>query len=153
MRTSAAGMPERAGWRNPPMGSTLASMDEVTDGSTEAPNSNRRRFVKRLGVAALGAAAAAPVVGATSAQAGTSPAYTDDPNTFTQDQTVLANLSVGGAAQAPLTVISKTPGPAVAIAAHTMALGAGHNQDWGDATYDLVNLRHKSCGDAIFIAH
>src|SRR3954466_4948093 len=96
--------------------------------SKAAPHSAPRTFGRRLCVAALGGAAVGPLVGSSSAQAAT-PAYTDSPNTFTADQTIMARLSVGGKASAPLTVTRQDPGAAVEISAHTMALGAGHSKD------------------------
>jgi hypothetical protein len=61
----------------------------MSTAADRAPAAGRRGFLKRAGMAAVGAVAAAPVVGAARAQAaGTTPAYTDAPNTFTAAQTV-----------------------------------------------------------------
>ena len=116
---------------------------------------SRRTLLKRAGLAAAGFAAAAPVVGSASASAaGTQPAYTDAPNTFTADQSVMARLGVGTTSpQAPLHLVRPDAGPALRIDAHTMALVARHDTDWAGQTYDLVNLYHRSTGDAMFIVH
>src|SRR5438067_110173 len=72
---------------------TLGSAaDEREDGPQI---SDRRAFVKRAGLAALGGAAVAPVVGSARAgAAGTQPAYTDAPNVFTADQRINAGLGI-----------------------------------------------------------
>jgi hypothetical protein len=119
------------------------------------PAPGRRSFLKRAGLAAVGAAAASPIVGASRAQAaGTNPAYTDAPNTFTADQTISARLGVGtGSAQSPVHVVRPDPGSGLRIDAHTMAIEARHDTDWAGRVFDLVNLFHKSTGDAIFVVH
>lgn len=115
---------------------------------------DRRRFVKRLGLAAVGATVAAPVVGsATATAAGSNPAYTDAPNVFTADQTINARLGIGTTPNHELHVVRPDNGTALKVVAHTMALELRHDTDWAGQTYDLVNLTHKSAGDAIFIAH
>ena len=123
---------------------------------------DRRAVVRRLGMAAAGlglaggaAARATPNAraGNNLAVAGNNVAVTNAPNTFTADQTVFARLGVGRSPLYPLHLARSDAGAALAIQAHTMALFAFHDTDWGGQTYDLVNLFHKSCGDAIFIAH
>jgi hypothetical protein len=115
---------------------------------------DRRGFVRRAGLAALGAAGAAPVVGSASAlAAGSSPAYTDVSNTFTGLQRVDANVGIGTVPNHPLDVVRTEPGSAVSVQAHTMALELTHDVDWAGETHDLVNLYHRSTGDGIFIAH
>jgi hypothetical protein len=110
--------------------------------------------VRRAGLAALGVSAAAPVVGAASAgAAGTSPAYTDSPNTFTEDQTVAARLGVGRSPLYPLHVVRSDDGAAVNVDASHQAFVGRHTVDHGGATFDLVDLFHKSAGDALFVAH
>jgi hypothetical protein len=120
-----------------------------------APAGGRRAFFKRAGQVAAGVAVGAPIVGAGSASAaGTQPAYTDAPNLFTEDQAVTARLGIGTTSpQAPLDVVHPGDGLAVRLDAHSMALVARHTDDWAGQIRDLVNLYHKSTGDAIFIAH
>jgi hypothetical protein len=121
---------------------------------TPPPTVDRRGFVTRAGLAAVGAAAAAPVVGSTSARAaGSSPAYTNASNTFTAVQQVNARLGIRTTPNYPLHVVRTDPGSAVRVDAHTMALELDHDTAWAGQTYDLVNLYHRSAGDAIFIAH
>ena len=120
----------------------------------EATPPNRRSFVRRAAVAALGAAAAAPIVGARSASAaGTEPAYTDSPNTFQGDQRIDGRLGIQTAPHYPLEIRRADNGAAAKIQGHTMALIMTHDVDWAGQTHDLVDLYHRSCGDGIFIAH
>ena len=114
----------------------------------------RRAFLKRAGLAVLGATAAAPVVGSASARAAEgTPAYVNAPNTFSADQTVQARLGVGVSPGYPLHVSNPNSWPAVYVTASTMALLVQHEADWAGQTFDLVNLFHKSSGDAVFVAH
>ena len=78
----------------------------MLDDLRPAENGDRRSFLRRVGLASLGAAAAAPVLTRTgTAQAANTPAYTDQPNTFTQPQKI---SSPGG--PPPLTVAGSSPG-------------------------------------------
>jgi hypothetical protein len=71
-----------------------------------ASNRDRRSFLRRVGLASLGAAAAAPVLTRPEgARAAGTPAYRDEPNTFTAPQTI----SNGGTTP-PLTLIGDSPG-------------------------------------------
>ena len=118
-----------------------------------APAASRRSFVKRAALGGLGASTVA-LAGARGANAaGTQPAYTDASNTFTGDQRVNGNLGINGAPNYPLDIVRTDNGAAAKIQAHTMALIATHDVDWAGQTRDLLNLYHRSCGDAIFVAH
>lgn len=135
---------------NPDMGLS-ARAQTGTDTEERAP---RRRFLRNLSFAALGAGAVAPVVGSASARAaGTTPAYTDASNVFTADQRVDARVGIGVAPATPLHVTRADSGSALRVDAHTMALELRHDTDWQGEVHDLANLFHKSTGDAIFIAH
>ena len=126
--------------------------DVVSRSSDAAPN--RRAFLRRSGLVALGAAATAPVFGPALASAeGGRIAYLEAPNTFTANQTISAQLGIGVTPLYPLEVANPNPGAAVYVNAHTMALLVTHERDWEGQTFDLVNAYHKSTGDAIFIAH
>jgi hypothetical protein len=70
-----------------------------------ASNRDRRSFLRKVGLASLGAAAAAPLIGGDKARAASNPAYTDAANTFTQPQTM-----VNGGGTPPLTVKGDSPG-------------------------------------------
>jgi hypothetical protein len=134
---------------------TPTTTDPSAGALTVQPAVPRRQFARKVGLTALGALAAAPVVGAASARAatGSNPAYTDAPNTFTADQEIDARLGIGTAPDSPLHVTRSDIGAAVHVDAHTMGLAIVQDTDWQGQTYDLVNLVHKSTGDAIFIAH
>jgi hypothetical protein len=85
----------------------------------------RRGFLKRAGLAAVGAAAAGPVVGAASAAAaGTNPAYTDAPNTFTAPQTVDAQID---ALTVRATTISGYPFKVVDKSSNNFLFAAANN--------------------------
>jgi hypothetical protein len=70
----------------------------------QAPNGDRRAFLRRLGLASVGAAAGAAVLGGDQARAANDPAYTDQPNVFTAPQT----MSVAGNVP-PLTLRGSSP--------------------------------------------
>src|SRR3954469_7679863 len=115
---------------------------------------DRRAFLKKAAVAAVGAAAAAPVVGAHSAYAaGSSPAYTDSPNTFTADQRVNGHLGVNIDATRALDVLGQTDDWAAAIRGPWHASFFEHSVDLNGAPYDCVNVFHRGSGDGVFVNH
>jgi hypothetical protein len=118
---------------------------------------SRRAFMKRLGVASLGAAAAAPVVGSASAAAqdGGTPAYTNLPNNFTADQQFSDNVGIGAAplAHYPLYVSRTDDGTAAAIVAKHQALVVRQRDDLAGDAHDTFNVFHRGTGDAVYVDH
>jgi hypothetical protein len=121
-----------------------------------SPAGSRRRFLKRAAIAGAGAAAV-PLVGAATAEAGTTPAYVDDDNTFTGNQRFNGRLGIRTDPQYPFHLVRNgDPGWAAKIESDTNALIIGHNKDLsGKATdpYDVIDLYLRSTGDGIFGAH
>src|SRR4051794_4250495 len=93
---------------------------------------HRRDFVKRVGMAALGASAAAPFVGAGAAHADGAPAYTDSPNKFTADQTFTGHTGFGSAPSSSFPVYMRRDdiGAACYIDAYTQGLVVRQYHDW-----------------------
>jgi hypothetical protein len=105
---------------------------------------------------AVGAAAAAPVVGTGTAQAaGSNPAYTDAPNTFTADQTFNANVGIGTAPSSSTPLRVRNPGSdwAATVTGSRLAFVASHQSDLAGLAYDCVNVYHRGTGDGVYVAH
>jgi hypothetical protein len=81
------------------------TLDELRPAES-ASDRDRRSFLRRVGLASLGAAAAAPVLSrAGTAQAASTPAILDQPNTFSAAQTM-----TNGGTTPPLTLKGDSPG-------------------------------------------
>ena len=142
-----------------PTGITVsAGLGEAQDRAT------RLSFVRRAGAAAAALATGGILADRAGGATGRRDALenglsiqrapaTDAPNTWTADQTFMARLGVGTQPVYPLHVVRTDVGAAVAVTAHSRAFTVRHDRDWAGETHDLVDLDHRSAGDAIFIAH
>ena len=73
----------------------------------------------------------------------------------TADVVALTIRGQSGGQQSDLVEIFTGPaeGSGLFISAHKHAISASHDTDWAGEAWDLIDLFHKSTGDAVFIVH